>query len=122
MTDAASPPSPTNAPGWAFLGAVASLVLVVAGIVIDERSTAADVAQVLAALAMPAWLAIGLHLASRTATPSRRARALLILAVIVAMLTTIAAVAALLFAHHRAAALAFVAGCAVAGLCLERAS
>ena len=122
MTDAAPTPSAANAPGWAFLGAIASLVLVLAGILVDEPSTAGDVSQVLAALAMPAWLAIGVHLATRAPVPSRRARALLILAVIASTLLTVAAVGALLFAHHRAAALAFVAGCAVAGLCLERAS
>jgi hypothetical protein len=122
MAEEAVPVSATNAPGWAFLAAAACLALLVAGIVLDERSTAATVSLVLAAAALPSWLAIGLHLATRTGTPSRRARALLILAAIIALLATVAAIAALLFAHHRAAAVAFVAGCVVAGFCLERAS
>lgn len=121
MTDAA-PLSSANAAGWAFLGALASLGLVVAGIVLDEGGLAATVSQVLSALALPAWLAVGLHLATRGPAPSKRARALLILAVVVVMGVSLASVGALLFARHPGAALAFVAGCVVAGFCLERAS
>ena len=121
MTDDTQPTPSSVAPGWAFLAAAACLALSVTGIVLDERSTAAAVSQVGAALALPAWLAIGVHLATRSA-PSRRARALLILAVIVVMLLTIVAIGALLFAHQRTAAWAFVGACVVAGICLERGS
>lgn len=118
--DALSTPS-TGAPGWAFLAAAACLAVSIAGIVLDERSTAAAVSKVASALALPAWLAIGLHLATRNA-PSRRARALLILAAGIVMLVTVVAIGALLFAHDRTAAWAFVGACVVAGVCLERGS
>ena len=123
MTEPAPLPPPASSNSGAFLAAIASLGLVAIGIHLDPAAGLVRVATVLAAFAAPCWLAIGLHLSARPpGNATRRARALLVLAVASATLLLVAAVALLLFAAHLPAAVAFVAACLLAGLALERAA
>jgi hypothetical protein len=132
MTDVPAPaphvptaPVPRFHPALAFAAAGASLACALAGIALMSPSSTVEIAVILAAIAVPGWLGVGIVLLTRTAglvRPTARARAWLILVSIGLGLVSVTMLGMLLHSVYPMAAIAFAATCVVAVFLVDRAS
>jgi hypothetical protein len=132
MTDVPAPaphvptaPVPRFHPSLAFAAAGASLACALAGIALMSPSSTVEIAVILAAIAVPGWLGVGIVLLTRTAglvRPTARARAWLILVSIGLGLVSVTMLGMLLHSVYPMAAIAFAATCVVAVFLVDRAS
>ena len=127
MTDA-SPSAARFDPTWAFGAAAVSLACAFVGAhLVSTNATntlLAEIATGLAAIVLPGWLAVGVVLASVAPDgtwPSKRSRALTILAAIVLSLFGLVAIALLLYLASHAVGIAFGVACLLALVFLDRA-
>ena len=127
MTDAPSPAARFD-PTWAFGAAAVSLACAFIGShLVSTNATntpVAEIATVLAAIVLPGWLAVGVVLASVAPDgtwPSKRSRALTILASIVLSLLGLVAIALLLYLASHTVGIAFGVACVLALVFLDRA-
>jgi hypothetical protein len=125
MADATPSRRPRFEPGWAFGAAAASLACALTGVALLQPSQLVEIGVVLAAIALPGWVAVGAVLANNRASdapPPARVRAMLILAAIALATLLAGSIALLLYASHSVAGIAFAVACAVAIVCVDRAS
>ena len=115
MTDAPAPspaaPRERFTPGWAFAAAAAAFAIALAGLHRAQPSAWAQWAALLACVAMPGWIGVGVMIANRPDDERRakRSRALTLLTAVVMGLVLAGALFALLYAAYPIAAYTFAA-------------